>query len=60
MFIFALVLIRDNFSSFGRSFIEAAERSGARIKHDGFEESIIEVQREDLNNFLHVLTLLAF
>lgn len=46
------------FSTFGQSFAEAAAQSQARIKHDGFEEFIIEVQKEDITNFLHVLLLL--
>jgi cell division control protein 45 len=45
-------------NSFGISFKEAAIQSGARFKHDGFEESIIEVQKEDINKFLHVLLVI--
>jgi len=42
-------------NSFGVAFREAADKCSARIKHDGFETSVMEVQKDDLNKFLEVL-----
>lgn len=40
---------------FGMSFRQAAQQIRARVKHDGFETSVIEVNGDDLKQFLHVL-----
>ncbi len=40
---------------FGMSFRQAAQQIRARVKHDGFETSVIEVNADDLKQFLHVL-----
>ena len=40
---------------FGSSFRQAAQQIRARVKHDGFESSVIEVNADDLKQFLHVL-----
>jgi len=40
---------------FGSSFRQAAQQIRARVKHDGFETSVIEVNGDDLKQFLHVL-----
>ncbi|KAI8920232.1 CDC45 family [Powellomyces hirtus] len=45
--------VRKN--TFGPAFQEAAERTNARVKHDSFEASIMEVQKEDLGDFLDTL-----
>lgn len=42
-------------SHFGVSFRQAAQQIRARVKHDGFETSVIEVSADDLKQFLHVL-----
>eukprot|EP00808_Paulinella_micropora_P021793 g56480.t1 len=42
-------------NSFGNAFHEATNKCKARVKHDGFETSVIEVQRDDLKNFLEIL-----
>jgi cell division control protein 45 len=40
---------------FGVAFRDAADRTNARIKHDGFETAMMEVQKDDLKHFLEVL-----
>lgn len=42
-------------NTFGGAFRKAAETTGARIKHDGFESSIMEVQKDDLKDFMEYL-----
>ncbi|KAI8589741.1 CDC45 family [Geranomyces variabilis] len=42
-------------NTFGPAFEKAAERTQARVKHDSFEASIMEVRREDLGDFLETL-----
>lgn len=44
-------------STFGGYFADAAAESGARVRHDGFDDSVLEVQKEDLNRFISVLLL---
>eukprot|EP00457_Paulinella_chromatophora_P004477 gb/GEZN01004489.1/.p1 GENE.gb/GEZN01004489.1/~~gb/GEZN01004489.1/.p1 ORF type:complete len:584 (-),score=68.31 gb/GEZN01004489.1/:81-1832(-) len=46
---------KNSRNSFGMAFHQATERCSARVKHDGFETSVIEVQKEDLKKFLDVL-----
>lgn len=40
---------------FGIAFRDAAIKVNARVKHDGFESSLIEVRAEDLRSFLQIL-----
>ncbi|OAV96836.1 hypothetical protein, variant [Puccinia triticina 1-1 BBBD Race 1] len=47
--------VRKN--KFGAVFQEAAHISGARARHDRFEECIIEVRKDDLMNFVQKLHL---
>ncbi|KAH9446751.1 hypothetical protein MJO28_017601 [Puccinia striiformis f. sp. tritici] len=47
--------VRKN--KFGTAFQEAAHISGARARHDRFEESVIEVRKDDLMNFVQKLHL---
>lgn len=42
-------------NKFGSSFAKAAERTNARVKHDAFDTSIIEVQKDDIYNFMEFL-----
>jgi cell division control protein 45 len=42
-------------NKFGSSFNKAAEKTGARVKHDGFETSIMEVEKEDIYKFMEYL-----
>eukprot|EP00656_Telonema_subtile_P043469 TRINITY_DN49830_c0_g1_i1.p1 TRINITY_DN49830_c0_g1~~TRINITY_DN49830_c0_g1_i1.p1 ORF type:complete len:302 (+),score=91.88 TRINITY_DN49830_c0_g1_i1:146-1051(+) len=42
-------------NKFGTSFAKAAERTNARVKHDAFDASIIEIQKEDIYNFMEFL-----
>ncbi len=42
-------------NTFGQAFREAAERTKARIKHDGFETAVMLVGTEDWANFIEYL-----
>jgi len=42
-------------NKFGTSFNKAAEKTGARVKHDGFETSQMEIQKEDVFKFMEYL-----
>ena len=42
---------------FGLAFQDAAASSGARMRNDRFESSVVEVQREDLMTFVEALHL---
>ena len=42
-------------STFGLVFQDAAEKTRARMKHDSFESSIVQVRREDVGEFLEHL-----
>jgi cell division control protein 45 len=42
-------------SKFGTAFRLAAENINARIKHDGFETSVIEVDQVDAQRFIESL-----
>lgn len=44
-------------NNFSMAFQQIAEQTGAQVRIDNFESSIIEVQREDLSPFLEKLTL---
>lgn len=44
-------------NKFGMAFQEAAQVSGARARHDRFEESVIEVRKDDLMSFVQKLHL---
>lgn len=43
-------------SDFGYKFVNAAEKSHTKIRHDDFETSIIEITKEDFFTFLEELT----
>ncbi len=44
-------------STFGLVFQDAAEKTRARMKHDSFESSVVQVRREDISEFLeHIQT----
>ncbi|KAK4684158.1 cell division control protein 45, partial [Tremellales sp. Uapishka_1] len=47
--------VRKN--KFGLAFQAAAEESGAGVKHDLFDTSIVEVRKEDLASFIESLQL---
>merc|ERR1712166_1437786 len=51
----AFSTISDSRNKFGTSFAKAAERTNARVKHDAFDSSIIEIQKEDIYNFMEFL-----
>jgi cell division control protein 45 len=42
-------------NTFGLAFRNAAERVQARVKHDGFETSVLQVQEDDLRRFIEFL-----
>jgi len=42
-------------NKFGTSFDKAAEKTGARVKHDGFETSMLEVEKDDIYKFMEYL-----
>jgi hypothetical protein len=42
-------------SDFGQRFRAAAEKAGARTKHDGFDTAMIEVKNEDSRPFMEEL-----
>lgn len=42
---------------FGTLFAHAAHESHAKVRHDGFEECIIEIQKDDIQNFINVLMI---
>jgi len=42
-------------NKFGAAFRLAAESINARIKHDGFDSSIMEIEREDVQRFIESL-----
>lgn len=44
-------------NNFSMAFQQIAEQTGAQVRIDNFESSIIEIQREDLSPFLEKLTL---
>lgn len=44
---------------FGLAFREVTTRIRARVRHDGFETSVIEIKQEDLKLFLHTLQTLS-
>ncbi|KND03063.1 DNA replication initiation factor CDC45 [Spizellomyces punctatus DAOM BR117] len=48
-------VVRKN--TFGPAFQRAAQRTNARIRHDSFETSVMEVRKEDLTDFLESLQL---
>ncbi|KAJ8606170.1 hypothetical protein MRB53_041177 [Persea americana] len=41
---------------FGQAFQDVIERTGARVRIDSFEHSVVEVKKEDLSGFLEALT----
>jgi hypothetical protein len=43
------------YSDFGHKFRAAAEKTGARTKHDGFDSAMVEVKIEDHRPFLEYL-----
>lgn len=50
-----LFRILNLFSDFGQKFRKAAEKTGARTKHDGFDTAMIEVKNEDARPFMEEL-----
>jgi len=40
---------------FGASFAKAAEKTNARVNHDGFETSFMEVEKDDIYKFMEYL-----
>jgi cell division control protein 45 len=42
---------------FGQAFQEVVEETGARVRIDSFEHSVVEVRKEDLGGFLEALSL---
>lgn len=42
-------------NDFGSRFRAAAEKTGARTKHDGFDTAMIEVRNEDQRPFMEML-----
>jgi len=42
-------------STFGLAFQNTAQRTNARVKHDSFDASVIEVKKEDLKTFIESL-----
>lgn len=40
---------------FGQSFRLAAEQIKGRFKHDGFDTSVIEIEKEDVEHFINQL-----
>jgi len=42
-------------NKFGTSFNKAAEKTQARVRHDGFETNIMEVQKDDVFKFMEYL-----
>ena len=42
---------------FGLAFQEVVEETGARVRIDSFEHSVVEVRKEDLGGFLEALSL---
>jgi cell division control protein 45 len=43
-------------NNFGTYFAKAAEDSSARVRHDGFDTSVIEILKNDLDKFLEILS----
>lgn len=46
---------RRGANAFGAAFRAAAEKVRARVRQDGFDNSVVYVQKADLKNFLHQL-----
>jgi cell division control protein 45 len=44
---------------FGIAFSEAVDETGARVRQDSFEHSVVEVKKEDLSGFLESLSMKA-
>lgn len=44
-------------NKFGAAFQEVVEETGARVRIDSFEHSVVEVQKEDFSGFLEALSL---
>ena len=42
---------------FGQAFQEVVEETGARVRIDSFEHSVVEVKKEDFSGFLEALSL---
>jgi len=47
--------VSNRYSDFGQRFRAAAEKAGARTKHDGFDTAMIEVKNEDSRPFMEEL-----
>lgn len=44
-------------SRFGLAFQDAAQISGARTRHDKFEAAVVEIRKDDLQDFIDRLHL---
>jgi cell division control protein 45 len=44
-------------NKFGNAFQEVIEETGARVRVDSFEHSVVEVRKEDLSGFLEALSM---
>ncbi|KYG42386.1 hypothetical protein M433DRAFT_157956 [Acidomyces richmondensis BFW] len=49
--------MRGQRNRFGQAFQEVVEETGARVRIDSFEHSVVEVRKEDLAGFLEALSL---
>eukprot|EP01135_Chromosphaera_perkinsii_P000163 Nk52_evm59s32 gene=Nk52_evmTU59s32 len=47
-------------NSFGRAFKQAAFKTEARVKHDGFDASVLEIKKNDLEKFMESLFGLTY
>lgn len=48
---------RGGLNRFGQAFQEVVEETGARVRIDSFEHSVVEVRKDDLGGFLEALSL---
>lgn len=48
---------RGPLNRFGQAFQEVVEETGARVRIDSFEHSVVEVKKEDFHGFLEALSL---
>lgn len=45
-------------NSFGIAFRRAANVRGSRVRHDGFDRSVMEIEKDDAHDFLESLSLI--
>ena len=46
-------------SKFAHAFKETADKTRARVKHDRFDTSVIELAKQDLTRFMEFLQMFA-